>query len=292
MVLSIRLVALRNSIQGVDIINSSNAFVGFWYNTKNSITHYFHLKSINDSLIQENTALHNRLAADGFTDTFEDVTAVIPITAIDSARLNRLQSDSTQEAGITFRQSNIRKIIKYAEYHYIPARVINNSIADDRMNYITLNRGSKDGIEPNMAVVIANGIVGRVVKVSNNYATVLSVLSEGRAYNAKLMDGTTGSIFWDNRSANSVSMTKIPKIADVQLGDSVFTTGYSIFPENVLIGTVAKIETDKKSNARTLRILLSTNFRNLQYVYVVRNNKVEEKKTLEADTKKDNKKRN
>lgn len=292
MAFSLRLIALRNSIQGVDIINSSNSFVGFWYSTKNSITHYFRLKSINDSLVRENTALHNQLAADGFTDTFEDMTAVIPVTAIDSAELKRLQNDSSQEAGVTFRKTNIRKIVKYAEHHYIPARVINNSIADDRMNYITLNRGAKDGIQPNMAVVIPNGIVGRVVKVSDNYATVLSVLSEGRAYNAKLMDGNTGSIFWDNGSANSVSMTKIPKIADVQLGDSVFTTGFSIFPENILIGTIAKIETDPKSNARTLRILLSTNFRSLHYVYVVRNDKADEKNKLEAETKKDDKKRN
>lgn len=289
MVFSFRLIAKRNSIQGVDIINSSNAFVGFWYNSQNKITHYFNLKRMNDSLLRENAALHNKLSAEGFIDTFEDVTATIPITAIDTARIKVLQNDSTMEEGITFRKSNIRKVIKYASHYYIPARVINNSISDDRMNFITLNRGAGDGIRPNMAVVTSNGIVGRVIKVSDNYATVLSLLSEGRPYNAKLADGTTGSIIWDKGSANSVTMTKIPKVADVRIGDSIFTTGYSIFPENILIGTIAKIETDKTSNARNLRILLSTNFRNLQFVYVVKNELGTEKQQLEQKTKEANK---
>lgn len=289
MIISLRLIALRNSIQGVDIVNSSNRWVGFWYKTKRNITYYFYLKRVNDSLVKENTALHNILDKNNYIDTFENLTATIPIIGIDTQELVRRQNDTANE-GITFRKSDVRKIIKYATHTYIPARVINNTMADDRMNYITLNRGAKDGIKPNMAVVIANGIVGRVVKVSDHYATVLSVLSEGRQYNAKLIDGTTGSIYWDNRSANSVTMTKVPKVADVQVGDSVFTTGYSIFPENILIGTVTKIETDSKTNARNLRIALSTNFRNLQYVYVVGNSQADEKKQLEEETKKGTKK--
>lgn len=293
MAFSLRLIAKRNSIQGVDIINSSNTVVGMVYSIEGQVSQYFSLKRTNEILLQENASLHNQLSADGFVDTFQNLDATISIIGLDSARikeLNRLQNteDTTEEVNdlITFRKSDIRKVIKYASHHYIPARVVNNSIADDRMNFVTINRGAKDGIKPNMAVVTANGIVGRVVKVSDNYATVLSLLSEGRPYNAKLVDGTTGSIIWDKGSANSVTMHKIPKIADVQIGDSIFTTGYSIFPENILIGTIAKIEMDKKSNARNLRILLSTNFRNLQIVYVVKDELAEEKDLLENETQK------
>ncbi len=287
-----RLIAKRNSIQGVDIINSSNAVVGVVYSIQSQIQQYFSLKKTNAILLQENAALHNQLSKEGFVDTFEDLNVTVPLVGLDSAKIKELSNPSeddsttTQKDTIQFRKSNVRKVIKYASHYYIPARVINNSIADDRINIITINRGAKDGIRPNMAVVTSNGIVGRVLKVSDNYATVLSLLSEGRPYNAKLIDGTTGSIAWDRGSANSVTMHKIPKIADVQLGDSIYTTGYSIFPENILIGTIAKIEIDKKSNARNLRVLLSTNFRNLQIVYVVKDELGEEKEDLEEASKK------
>lgn len=290
---SANLIAKRNSVQGVDIVNSSNAWVGFWYKLQNNVVHYFQLKRMNEELLAENARLRNELAHDKNIDAFKDVTARIAVTAIDSSGLkNTAGEDSFSGPPIDSNMTRIgdRKIVRYASYHYIPARVINNSVANDRMNFITLNRGRKDGVEPNMAVVTSTGIVGRVVQVSDNYARVLSVLSEGRTYNARLIDGTEGLINWDAGSSNSVTMAKVPKLIDVRKGDSVFTTGYSIFPEHILVGTVAKIEIDKKTNTKNLRILLNTNFRKLQYVYVVKNELGKEKAELEKQTEKEMKK--
>jgi len=273
-VVSFVLISKKQSVQGVDVVNSSNAVVGFFYRKQNDVVYYFQLKQMNDSLLHENTRLRNMMAANANVDTFRD--SIVRIALRDTAKATSNPADTSKKP------VGAAKTVRYASYHYIPARVINNSIANDRMNYITLNRGAKDGIRKNMAVVSGNGIVGRVENVSDNYATVISVLSEGRTYSAALTDGTEGFTSWAKGSADFINLTKIPLQQKVKRGDSVFTTGHSIFPENIMVGRVAKVDTIKTNNTKTLRVQLSTNFRKLQYVYVVENSLGEEKRKLEA----------
>ncbi len=260
-------------MQGADIVNSSNAMTGYFYEKQNDVVYYFQLKRLNDSLLNENRQLRNTLAQMSNIDSLSDSIARIPIVVRDTSK--RDTSKGNKMGGV--------KSIRYALYHYIPARVINNSVSNDKMNFLTINRGAKDGVKKEMAVVTGSGVVGRVAQVSDHYATVASVLSD-RKISARLSDGTFSFILWEPGSPDYVIMEKIPVQVPVKRGDSIFTTGYSFFPENVLIGRVAKIDTMKSSNAKNLKVRLSTNFRNLQYVYVVEDKMGEERKQLEQST--------
>lgn len=280
-VTSFALISKRNSVQGVDIVNSSNAVVGYFYKKQNDVSYYFRLRSANDSLLNENARLRNQMASLTHVDTFADSLVRIAV---------RQKTDTIAKAADT---SNIKKpvgkpeIIRYVQYEYIPARVVNNSISNDRKNYITLNRGSKSGITEKMMVVAGNGIVGRVENVSDNFSTVVTVLSEDRRYSAKLPDGTGGFIMWEKGSPDFVYLTQIPSQQKLKRGDSVFTNSYSDFPDNILVGTVSKVDTMKVNNTLKIRVRLSTNFRSLQYVYVVKNKLGDEKQQLEATKKQD-----
>lgn len=274
-VISFSLISKNHSTQGLDIVNSSNAVAGYVYQKQNDVVYYFQLKKMNDSLLLENTRLHNELARLHTADTFTDLTARIPVIVRDTTRRD--------SAGIKLAPTGKIKVIRYADYHYIPAKVISNSISNDRVNYITINRGAEDGIRKEMAVVTGNGIVGRVADVSPHYARIASVLSD-RKVSTKLSDGTTDFFtIWNPGSPEYVVTERVPLFIKVKKGDSVFTTGYSFFPENILIGTVTRIDTVKAVSAKNLRVRLSTNFRNLQYVYVVADNMSAERKQLEAD---------
>lgn len=261
-------------MQGVDIVSSSNSVVGYMYKKQNDVVYYFQLKQMNDSLLTENARLRNAIAQVSNIDQFRDSTVRIPITVRDTSK-----KDSINTQGVL-------KTIRYAQYNYIPARVINNSISNDKINFITINRGASDGVQKDMAVVSGNGVVGRVANVSAHYARVVSVLSD-RKISSKLPDGTSNLItIWNPGSPEYVVTEKVPVYIKVKKGDSVYTTGYSFFPENVLIGTVAKVDTMKASSAKNLKVRLSTNFRSLQYVYVVDDKMGAEKKQVEAETAK------
>lgn len=248
-------------MQGNDIISSANTVSGIVYKKQSDVVYYFGLRKMNDSLLNENAMLRKEIDQLRSIDTLKDIVV----------HKKLMPEDTTSH------------VVKYADYIYRTARVINNSTnASD--NYITINRGTKDGVTKNMAVISGTGIVGRVEHVSPHFASVLSVLSSKQKVSAKLKDGTIGYIIWDEKQPEILTMTDVPQQASVKKGDTIYTTSYSFFPPDVMIGTVLKTETVKKNNLQLLTLLSSTNFRMLQYVYVVENKMGPERKQLEDST--------
>src|SRR6476469_8266931 len=135
---SISLIMLirNNDFQRASTFNTSNQIVGSVYSQVNDINKYLRLNIVNDSLAQENLALHNQLKSSFFDDSL--VTKKVKDT------VNRIQ------------------------YEYIIGEVVNKSITA-RNNYITINRGSKHGIKKGMGVIGPNGVVGIVWNVSENF---------------------------------------------------------------------------------------------------------------------------
>jgi rod shape-determining protein MreC len=252
------LVAQTKTLQGNDLVSSANSVSGLVYKKRSDVAYYFGLRNMNDSLLNENALLRKKIEQLHSLDTL---------------------SDSLVHSKINPSDTSIH-IVKFADYIYRTARVINNSINTSN-NYITINRGARDGVGKNMAVISGTGIVGRVEHVSAHFASVLSILSSKQKVSAKLKDGTNGYIVWDEKQPDELLMTDVTQQAKVKKGDSVFTTSYSFFPADVLIGVVTKIETIKKNNFQLLYLQSSTNFRNLQYVYVVENKMAQERKQLE-----------
>jgi len=256
------LIARTNMLQGNDVLSSANTVAGIVYQKREDVVYYFGLKRMNDSLLNENIRLREALARISGVDTLRDTVVSRRIRAVDSGSL-----------------------IRYADYIYRPARVINNSVTSEN-NYITINRGARHGVKKRMAVLSGTGVVGEVISVSDNFASILSVLNVKRKLSAKLKDGTMGSVMWEEGKPDVLVLEDIPKEIKVFRGDSVFTTSYSFFPPDVLIGTIDRVRINKKNNVQILYLKSATNFRNLQYVYVVENTMMEERKRLEDSTRK------
>ncbi|WP_344974462.1 rod shape-determining protein MreC [Compostibacter hankyongensis] len=248
------LVFRNNNYQRATVLNSANRVTAGLYKKYNAIQYYFHLKAINDSLAVENDRLRNQLLRDFRTaDTLADQVKEISDTA------------------------GRRK------YLYMPARVVNNSV-NTLVNYITIERGSEEGVTPNMAVISATGVAGIVRSVSDHYAVAISLLNKDSRISARLTrTGNFGSVRWNGRNPRYGTLTDIPRNVKVYKNDSVVTSGYStIFPEGLLIGYVEGFTEQKSSNFHTIRIRFATDFYRLQYVSVIRNLMSEEQKKLEA----------
>jgi rod shape-determining protein MreC len=265
-VVCIVLIGRTNTLQGNDIMSSANIVLGSMYKQRADVAYYFGLKRMNDSLVSENVELRRQLAEYAGVDTLADSSATYAV----------IRRDSTTP-------------VKYAAYYYRTARVINNTVGAVN-NYITLNRGEKDGIKKDMALISAEGAVGRIVHTSRNFSTAISVLSKKQQVSARLKDGTIGYVSWEGRDANTLVMKNIPNQIKVYKGDTVYTTDYSFFPTDVMIGIVYKTAIIKSKNLQVLYLRPATNFRRLQYVYIVENKMAVERKQLEATaTGEDNK---
>lgn len=276
-VICIIFVFRTNNHQRAVYLNSANSVSGKLYTKYNNVQYYFHLKATNDSLVAENQRLHNEL---GTSFDARDSSALIKFDT-----LRKFTNDSARRLIST----QVRKFL------YRGAKVINNSV-NQEINTITLRRGSKDGIRPNMGVIGPNGVVGVVRSVSDNYAVVISLLYKSRgsgntsnfSISARLRNsGETGTVSWDGRDASYVMMKDVPRSARLHKGDTIVTSGFSaVFPEDLPVGYVDTfVLADQSSTSYNIRVKLATNFYNLQYVYVIENLLRDEQIRLEDSTR-------
>ena len=175
----------------------------------------------------------------------------------------------------------------YRRYLFRDATVIYNSVSSQK-NYIQLNKGSKQGIKDNMAVISSDGYpVGVVLNVSPDFSEVMSLLHVQNTINASLKkSGEFGSLQWDGKDPRFLILKNIPKSAEVHKGDTVLTSTYSYnFPPGYMIGTVAEIK-DNSTGFYVLKIKTAADFFTLQQVHVIENMQYDEQIKLAEDTKK------
>jgi rod shape-determining protein MreC len=217
---------------------------------------YFSLKETNRQLAEENARLRNMLAAN--------------FQAPDSSR--KAVTDTTLRDTLGH----------YRKYTYLPARVIGNTVTL-QTNFITLERGTQQGVKKGMAVIGPEGIVGVVVEATNNISRVMSLLHRNSKVSAMLKkDNYAGSIEWDGVNPSYLQLKNVSKSAKVNKGDTVLTSNYSAnFPSHLMVGTVAAISADPSSNFYLIKVKIATNFFNLQYVNVIANARYTEQTALE-----------
>lgn len=167
----------------------------------------------------------------------------------------------------------------HRKWIYQAAKVVSNSVSTQN-NFVVLGRGAAQQLKKDEGVIDANnGVVGIVTDVSENYAVVMSLLHKDSKINALLKNDPLGggTIIWDGKEPNYLSMINVRKSVKVAKGDTVFTSGITTtFPYGLMIGTVDKVEPDKSTNNYIITIKSTANFYNLQYVYAIDNYQREE----------------
>lgn len=254
-VISFVLLFRFNHYQHSVYFSSANAVAGKVYEVSGGITSYFHLKSVNEDLLDRIMELEQQ------NHNLEDA-------------LGRHLSDSTE-------LNSIRNLPN-TDYQVFKARVINNSLnlVD---NYITLNRGSKDGIRPEMGVVDGNGVVGIVYDTSSHYSQVISVLNSKSSISCKIVGSEYfGYLKWEYGDSRYAYLKDLPRHAEFNLGDTVVTSGYStVFPEGIMIGTVDDMADSNDGLSYLLKVKLATDFGKVSEVRVIARTGQHEQKELE-----------
>jgi rod shape-determining protein MreC len=161
---------------------------------------------------------------------------------------------------------------KHRMYDLTSAHVVFNTI-NKTHNYIIIDKGKKDGVVPDMAVLSPNGVAGVVSDVSDNFSTVISILNPNFRVSAKIIPiNQIGTVVWMEHDPSIAQVTDIPQHLMVAVGDSVVTSGYSdVFPIDLLIGTVIEKYDNINNTFLTINIRLATDFRNLHNVYLISN---------------------
>ena len=235
---------------------TANQLTGKVNEQYNKVEYYFKLKKTNDSLVTANEKLYNKLKAD-----FE-----LPDTTsnfiIDSIKVDSME--------------------QFRKYHYYPAKVVYNSVAAQN-NFIVLGRGASQNIKEGMGIIDPNsGVIGIVTEVNADFAVVMSLLHKDSHLSGKLLKGgETGTLNWDGKTPNIISLTGIPKNAKVEKGDTIISSGYSTsIPKGMMIGIVQEVKADKSTGNFLIKFKTAANFYNLEYVYAIDNKQAESIKAI------------
>ncbi len=240
------------------ILTSANSVVSAIYGFTNNVTSYFALRDINEDLNRRNADLQLEVIA-----LREQLQGVREAAGVDTSML-------------------AVDTLKHFELKI--AHVINNSVARPH-NYLTINKGSLDGIKPEMGVVDQNGVVGVVNVVGPHTSRVISLLNPYFRLSCKVKgsDGF-GSLVWDGINSDEALLEELPRHTVFTAGDTVITSGYSaVFPAGIPVGIVMPDKTAHNENFFTLRIKLLADFSTLSAVQVVVNNMKDELRKVETD---------
>lgn len=139
---------------------------------------------------------------------------------------------------------------------------------------MTIDRGARDGIKPNMGVVSQSGVVGIVAQVGPRYATVVPLINENLTLSCMtLREGHVGDLSWRQKLSPEEGIVRgLPKHAHLAVGDTLVTSGYSaIFPPGMMIGRLEGngAQGSRITYRKELPVLLATDFGQLHYVYVI-----------------------
>lgn len=237
-ILSIVLLCQNNPYQRSVWFGSANALSGSVYDFQSNVTGYFGLREINEDLLSRTGQLE-----------------------AENLKLKQMLQQ--------YRDQMALDLDSMPQYRFKIAHVVGNSIHQAE-NYITLDKGSLDGLHQDLGVADQNGVIGIVSKVSDHYSLVLSVLNPKLRLSVKLKNSDAfGSLVWDGEDYRYANLEDLPRNVEFENGDTIVTTGYtSSFPRDVPVGTVVETE-DRGGSFLTLRVLLFADFNRLNDVHVI-----------------------
>ena len=254
-VVSVVLLFKYNSYQNSVWFTSANAVAGKVYEMESKLTSYMAMAELNEQLTLRNIYQERQLD-----------------------QLRRLYAEVTKDTTTAEREE-----LKFlSNYQLIPAKVVENSIHKAE-NLITIDKGRKDGVKPDMGVACGSGIVGVVYLVSDHYSVVISALNaaSSRISCSIRNRGYFGYLHWYGGDPSVAYVEDVPRHAKFNLGEWMVTSGFSsIFPSGVQVGKIEQVYNSRDGLSYKLKVRLSTDFGNLRDVVVISDKSIAERAAL------------
>ena len=252
------LVVHGNKYQQVALSGAANAVTASVHLMTDNVTSYFRLRSDNAQLLEENARLNAEIMR-----LYNDQTRQRHGNDTATTRQRVLGSPMSEAENGEYVQADLA-------YSFIPARVI--AFSNDRHhNYITLNKGRRDGITPDMGVIGKDGIVGVVQSVSTHFAVVAPIIHEGIFISSMIRKNDyMATLHWHMPDIHTASLEDVARHVDVRVGDTIVTSGMSaIFPADMPVGVVSDVSLGEGDSYYDIDVRLATDFNSLRTVTVL-----------------------
>ena len=217
------------------------------------------------------------------TDLWEDYFYLVDVRQ-ENRRL-KLELDSLKRENSLFRelvatQERLRDLLKFKDVVRQPA-VAGQVVGLDPTGWfqsVVINKGTKSGINLDMPVVNASGVVGRIVSVSPHYAKVLLVIDQNSAVDC-LVQRSRDRGMVRGQSAQVCQLDYMVKSSDVKEGDVIITSGLGrVFPKGLPVGTISNVKEGEGTLFKDIEVTPAVDFSKLEEVLVILQTPSEERK--------------
>ena len=256
--ISFVLIISFNNYQSAVIFTSANNIAGNIYSAITDIDSYFGLKSDN-AILKE----YNRTLIEELEQTKNELKNVKGNLILASRPLT-----TKKEKG----------------FFYKTATVVNNSI-NKVNNYLTIDKGTNDGVYSEMGVFSDKGVIGVVYQSSSNYSVVIPLLNSKSLVNCRVKGSNSFSALqWDGNDTRYSYLVDLPRYAVFEMGDTVITSGFSsIFPADIPVGRICSLEDSEDGLFYRAKVELFVDFSTVSDVFIVGNDGKYEQSQLEKN---------
>ena len=183
---------------------------------------------------------------------------------------NSLQQDK-------YELNHLRELYKldqeYEEFHKIGARVVSSNSGNWFHSFV-IDKGSEDGIAPDMNVMAGSGLVGRVTEVGDNWAKVMAIIDDDSNVSAMVLSTEDSCMVQGNLETMNNGVITFSKLINgekpVQEGDKVVTSYISTkYLPGILIGYVTQVNADANNLTSSGYITPAVDFAHLEEVLVI-----------------------
>ncbi|MEW9053316.1 MAG: rod shape-determining protein MreC [Neobacillus sp.] len=189
------------------------------------------------------------------------------------AKVQELEKDNKELRDILGEEETLR------DYEPLQATVIGRN-PDRWHEMIIINKGKLNGIQKNMAVVTAHGLIGKV-KTVNQFSSTVQLLSAMDPKNriSAIIQGDTnvfGLVEGFDKEKKALLVKTIPAGVEIKKGQNVITSGLGgVFPQGLQIGKVIEVKPDQYGLNQTALVEPGANFYDLENIIVIKRNMIQ-----------------
>lgn len=194
-------------------------------------------------------------------------------------RISELEEENRRLLGLEEENRRLNEILKLKSNFHNYETIVGRIIAKDPSNWFNIfvvDKGKKDGVNVNMAVVAPQGLVGQVTSVTYNSAKVMAIIDNNSSVSARLTKSRDLVVVRGDLSLKDqglIKMNYIPVGVEVKEGDTVETSGIGgIFPKGIFIGRVIKVDNKQPQIMRYAIVQPAVDFKRLEEVVILKEN--------------------
>jgi rod shape-determining protein MreC len=181
-----------------------------------------------------------------------------------------LQVRLQEQRALAQRAESLRQLLELREragLETVAAEIIAAS-ASPEFRVVTIDRGSRDNVAADMAVIAPGGVVGRVILPSPRAAKVQLLIDRNAAAGATIERSRVQGVAV-GLGDSELRLDYVPATADVRQGDLIVTSGIDgIYPKGFVIGTVETVERGA-GTYHVIRVRPAVDFTRLEEVLIV-----------------------